>query len=209
MVYGRERKTCCVIKRKPQLREQLRLYTLYVKILGDNKMKSFNDNKGRFMTVTYADIRKRKDELDNKRVANVNKVIHLAETLVEEYKKSLGLEKETWTDFQGGENKYVTVGVVSNNGEFKAKKLHEIPVTGYKSIRFHIATVVDDSPRGGDVLILGVSISLSLTDENAATLYIDDPSLTSASIREDRWEDACNKIKDAVYMGVDSTETVI
>lgn len=169
-------------------------------------MNSFNNNKGRFMTITYADIRKKKIEIDNKRIDSSNKVTQLAEKLVNEYQKSLNLPSETWGDIQGGVNKYVMVGAYNEGFGFKEKSLYNIPVIDYKSIEFSIATVIDDTPRGGDFVV--VNICLTVNEDEVVTVM-----LLSASdfitVRGDKWDEACNKIKDATYLGIDKIQTII
>lgn len=169
-------------------------------------MNSFNNNKGRFMTITYADIRKKKKEIDSKRIDSSNKVTQLAEKLVNEYQKSLNLPSETWSDIQGGVNKYVMVGIYNEGFNFREQSLYSIPVIDYKSIEFDIATVVDDTPRGGDFVV--IHICLTVNDDETITVML--PSASDfITVRGDKWDEACNKIKDATYLGIDKIQTII
>ncbi|WP_272694385.1 hypothetical protein [Providencia sp. PROV036] len=158
------------------------------------------------MTITYADIRKKKKEIDNKRITACINVIHQAVNLVCEYRESLGLPKETWDDIQGNANNYVMVGELFSDGVFKEKSLNDMPVKDYKTIEFDIATVVDDSPRGGDFVI--VHVILTVNEDNSTSVMLL-PGSDFISVIDGRWGEACNKIKDATYLGIDKIETII
>ncbi|MDE9552772.1 hypothetical protein [Xenorhabdus bovienii] len=152
------------------------------------------------MTITYKDIRERKLDIEKERNARISPIYSAASALVDEYKESLELGSDTWADIRGISHPYVVIGIVNEEGEFQKKPLTEIKLTPECRLNFTISTVTDDSPEGGDTVLVGV------------TLFFDSNHVVNAKvgnqtiyIRDDR-TDVCNVIKGDVMRMIDNPE---
>ncbi|MDE9447361.1 hypothetical protein KKJ04_17605 [Xenorhabdus bovienii] len=121
-------------------------------------MNAFNYSEGRFMTITYKDIRERKLDVEKERNARISPIFSAASALVNAYKESLELESNTWDNIQGISHEYVMIGIVNEKEEFQQTPLTEIKLTPENHLNFTISTVVDDSPKGGDTVLVGVTL---------------------------------------------------
>ncbi|KLU14526.1 hypothetical protein [Xenorhabdus griffiniae] len=155
------------------------------------------------MTITYKELRERKIKLDEKRIENMNRVREEALALIDKYTESLQLENESWDDYQGNQNSYVTTGILYDDGTFRKCDINSVTIDDYSTISFFISTVIDDSPRGGSFIPVGV------------TLWIGDDDRTHVRIGEDsdgikvinnNWDRVCFRLKDKVFIGISKTE---
>ncbi|MEQ1964351.1 hypothetical protein ABLB69_14520 [Xenorhabdus khoisanae] len=147
------------------------------------------------MTVTYKTIRERKITVDEIRKDNINRIYREAADLVEAYKRSLELDNETWIDVQGATRPYVMAGIMSEYA-FEQKAPTSIKLTPDYHLHFVIATVIDDSPRGGDMALVDVELFI---DGNQMTACVGQPTKIVYIFDGDKAE-VCDIIKDNVLM---------
>ncbi|CDH22131.1 hypothetical protein KKJ17_19560 [Xenorhabdus bovienii] len=147
------------------------------------------------MSVTYKTIRERKINVDERRQANINRIYKEATDLIEAYKHSLELENESWTDVQGAERPYVMVGAMSEYA-FEQKIPTSIKLSSDYRLHFVIATVIDDSPRGGDTALVNVELFI---DGNQMTAHVEQGH-KKIYIFDDDKKEFCDAIKDNVLM---------
>ncbi|PHM54519.1 hypothetical protein [Xenorhabdus sp. KK7.4] len=152
------------------------------------------------MAVTYKDMHEKMRSIQNEIQKRDNFLRKMAQKLIKTYEYSLQLESSHWTDIEGRDRPYVFIGDVEE-GDFTKKHINDIEVNG-NTMKFVIATVVDDSPRGGDAA--GCEIELS-TDKYAEEINIKfqtKKGKCEVTIRGDDWREACDILKDATYMDI-------
>ncbi|MCP9270370.1 hypothetical protein M5U04_20410 [Xenorhabdus sp. XENO-1] len=147
------------------------------------------------MTVTYKTIRERKITVNEIRKDNINRIYREATDLVEAYKRSLELDNETWIDVQGATRPYVMAGIMSEYA-FEQKAPTSINLTPDYHLHFVIATVIDDSPRGGDTALVDVELFI---DGNQMTARVEQ-GYENIYIFDDDKTEVCDTIKDTVLM---------
>ncbi|MBD1229106.1 hypothetical protein [Xenorhabdus griffiniae] len=147
------------------------------------------------MTVTYKTIRERKISVDERHQDNINWIYRKATDLVEAYIRSLELDNKSWIDVQGAEKPYVMTGFMAEYG-FEQKTPTSIKLTPDHHLHFAIATVIDDSPRGGDTAVVDVELFI---DGNQMTAIVGQPSKLIYIFDDDETE-FCDAIKDNVLM---------
>lgn len=151
------------------------------------------------MKITYADIRKKHEQIEIERTERAELVLLEAQNLVDAYQNSLGLKKETWTDYTGVEIPYVFIGKKADD-HFKKTSLNSIGLNDKYGIDFTIATVIDDSPHGG--ALSGVEIHLRLKDTNGtiSVLVGADSREFNVSKTTDKYKNVCEEIKAQVLL---------
>jgi len=118
------------------------------------------DYMEKWMSITYEDIRKQRYKLDELYSKRQRKLQDLAHKLVREYKDSLSLPSDVWTDSKGVERPYVTVGTVNDKGNYQQGSVNTAKLDEDYKINFVISTVIDDSPfDGGQHYLLSISMS--------------------------------------------------
>ncbi|CQH62161.1 hypothetical protein [Yersinia frederiksenii] len=150
------------------------------------------------MTITYKDISERQKQLNIARESRIEIVVTEAVALVEAYQKSLVLDKSTWKDIEGKEQPYVMAGVLDKEGNFIKKPLTSIELGADYVLSFEVATVVDDSPRGGDMITQSICISI---DGGVAKVNLQDVGKIISVIDGDR-TGICDAMKDRVLMSI-------
>lgn len=147
------------------------------------------------MTITYKEIRERYVQLEKAQEEKRHRVVTEALKLVNAYKESLALENPTWTDIEGKEQSYVMVGY-TDDCDFIKKPITSIEPDRLYNLSFDIATVINDSPRGGEIKLVSVSVSIrkGIVGVDMGNKYI--------SIIADDWTEVCNLIKDQVFMSI-------
>ncbi|EPU3949970.1 hypothetical protein [Klebsiella michiganensis] len=145
------------------------------------------------MGITYAEIKKKREDVEAAQIERSNIVYSEAEQLVEQYRKSLGLERETWTDIKGVASPYVSTGYVTGDS-FRKSSLLEIDLEKDYSFDFEISTVTDDSPRGGSYSV--VSIDLRLHDASGTIkVVVNNGKTFLVEEKENKYADVCEEIK--------------
>ena len=160
-------------------------------------MNSFNCNEGRHMTVTYKDIRERFTQLEKAKEDRRILVTTESMKLADAYYTSLGLENPVWVDVQGTNKPYVIIGSMHGD-RFVAESFSTIPLDEDYGINFTLATVVDDSPRGGESKLVNIYLRIK---DGVTTVWVSD-AVREISVIDDNWADVCRLIKDKVYMAI-------
>ncbi|MET4859790.1 hypothetical protein [Morganella morganii] len=163
-------------------------------------MTTFNDNKGRFMNITYKDIQDRVAKVEEAKAERINRVTLAASTLVEKYIKSLNLESEAWKSIDGAYKPYVTTGKQFDEHSYVSRPVTSLPLSEGYSLDFDIATVIDDSPRGGEAV--RVNVNLWVNSDDVLCARIDGAAGTYQVIDGD-WDKVCDKIKDHVILAIE------
>ncbi|POE20491.1 hypothetical protein [Pectobacterium odoriferum] len=144
------------------------------------------------MALTYQDIRAKREQNEERRDRLINTVIKEAHELLIEYVESLELGSATWADINGVNREYVEAGVMFG-GEFKRYPLNSITLDDKYGARFAIATVIDDTPRGGEIIPIGVY--LYIRDGNVI-VNIDNSNRPITVIQgENKYKNVCEEIK--------------
>jgi hypothetical protein len=151
------------------------------------------------MSITYADIRKKHEQIEIERAERAELVLLEAQNLVDAYQISLGLKKDTWTDYAGLEAPYVFIGKKTDD-HFKKSSLNSIGLNDKYGIDFTIATVIDDSPHGGS--LSGVEIHLRIKDTRGtiSVLVGADSKEFNVSKSADKYKKVCEEIKAQVLL---------
>lgn len=149
------------------------------------------------MTVTYKEIRERYQQLENARDKRVDDVKRYAALLVKAYGESLELESATWKTIQGAQKPYVDAGLMFDN-KFKSTNINGILLDKQYGLRFFIATVVDDSPRGGETVAVCVRIFI----ENDILIAEIGDNSKRISVIDGQFDAVCVEIKDCVLMAI-------
>ncbi|MGE0971144.1 hypothetical protein ACQFN5_16005 [Klebsiella sp. WOUb02] len=145
------------------------------------------------MGITYAEIKKKREDVEAAQIERSNIVYSEAEQLVEQYRKSLGLERESWTDIKGVASPYVSTGYVIGE-DFRKSRLMEIELERDYGFDFAISTVTDDSPRGGSYSV--VNIDLRLYDARGTIkVVVNDDRTFLVEEKENKYADVCEEIK--------------
>lgn len=151
------------------------------------------------MSITYSDIRERRRQVDEMREQRNALVIKEACALIAAYERSLELESPTWTDIKGVKNPYVIAGV-DDNGNFKKHPTSGIELDERYGLRFALATVIDDSPHGGDIVSANIYLWV---DGGETKIIINDSGRPSTLIEgEGRFKGICEEIKTHVLMQI-------
>ncbi|MCC8379879.1 hypothetical protein [Xenorhabdus sp. PB30.3] len=167
-----------------------------INVIGD-KMSFFKNNKGKFMTVTYKDMHEKMLSIQNEIQKRDNFLRKIAQKLVKAYEDSLQLESHHWTDIEGRDRPYVLIGDIEE-GDFTKKHINDIEVNG-NTMKLVIATVVDDTPRGGDTAGCEVEISTDKYAEEINIKFQTKKGQQAVVIRGDDWREARDILKDATY----------
>lgn len=158
------------------------------------------------MGITYEEIKKRREDVEAEQSNRRNLILSEAERLVDEYRKSLGLEKETWTDISGVTHPYVFTGKMYD-ANFRKCALNQIEFEANYFFNFTISTVVDDSPRGGKACNVSIRIRLLYSD---GTVEVDDGEKTfRADEKENKYANVCEAIKLRVLSSVNDPELAL
>lgn len=160
-------------------------------------MKSLNCNRGRFMTITYEKMREKMESIKSERKNRFDFIQKSIRELVEAYKGSLYLPSKTWKGIDDKEYQYVTIGKMID-GKFSDKPIEPIE---YHVVNIAIATVVDDTGRGGQSAICELEIS---TDRFAEELYVHVKGRNGrkVTIIDGDYREACDLIKDVSYSDI-------
>lgn len=145
------------------------------------------------MGITYAEIKKKREDVEAARFERANTVCSEAEHLVEQYRKSLGLESETWTDIKGVNLPYVSVGRLYDT-TFRKSDLSGIDLNEDYGIDFAISTVTDDSPRGGDFSVVRINLRLQNTS-GTIKVVVDNDKTFLVEVKENKYAGVCEEIK--------------
>ncbi|WP_140919040.1 hypothetical protein [Limnobaculum xujianqingii] len=117
------------------------------------------DKSWRNNLITYKDINLAYSELIAKQSKRLNDLRNASNELIFDYERSLGLERNVWEDLHGNEREYTTFGVIEND-KFIEKSIHQIKMDTNFSLSYSIKTVVNDTPLGGDHVLISVSIRI-------------------------------------------------
>ncbi len=150
------------------------------------------------MSITYKDIRQKKEELKKKREERIQTTQKAALKLVNEYKKSLSLENDSWKDIKNIDHPYVYVVINYNEDKYRAAKISEIELTYNYTLEFVIMTVIDDSARGGESIATNISVWV---DDSGISVYVGQSGGRLVVI-DDNWVEVCDSIKDDVYQKI-------
>lgn len=121
------------------------------------------------MSISYVDIRRQSFKLENQHAARRKILQDLGYKLTSEYRESLLLPADTWTDGNGVERPYVSIGVTNDSGNFQRTSLAGLRLDGEHRLSFQISTTIDDSQVTGGAHYL---ISISMW-KDGGTLYVD------------------------------------
>ncbi|AIU88321.1 hypothetical protein [Pectobacterium odoriferum] len=153
------------------------------------------------MHVTYQDIQQQY-LLTKKRHGERRAKLHQdAYSLVAEYKDSLALKSDTWRNSQADDNPYVTTGILSK-GEYQRKPISSFDIDESLSLKFVIATVIDDSIMGGSYYLIDISMryenGLLIVDIGAGKeeIIVADPG------KDGGYYAVCSCIKQLVLSGL-------
>ncbi|WP_258086947.1 hypothetical protein [Xenorhabdus bovienii] len=155
------------------------------------------------MTVTYVDIRERKKKVEKAQNERINLIYSEAVALVNAYKNSLEIESDAWLDFDGIPQPYVMTGLIYGEN-FRKAGLTSIELSSDYAINFTIATVVDDSNRGGDTVLVNISL---FVDDNVVTVIVGNEE-QEYPIIDGNLVNICNAIKDQVLFGIDDPNLI-
>ncbi|KJF76124.1 hypothetical protein UA45_20250 [Morganella morganii] len=160
-------------------------------------MNTLSNNKGRFMTITYKEMRERALGIQAENDKRIEFLKSGIKKLLSDYVASLELESGTWKNIDGREREYVDV-YLNRNEEFIPFQFDDI-TTYYTTIAF--ATVVNDDPRGGECASCSFSIE---SDQSAGSLIIKlrDIRGKEFTITNNDFSEVCNAIKDATYADI-------
>lgn len=96
------------------------------------------------MGITYSDIQQQRHLLQNKYDLRRSELQQHGFKLINEYRASLELDRNTWIDTSGAEHAYVRSGEIDDAGKFKAKPLAAFDLDRDYKLKFKISTAVDD-----------------------------------------------------------------
>lgn len=156
-----------------------------------------NCNEGRFMTITYEKMREKMEGIQSERKKRFDFIRKSIRELGLAYKESLDLPSNDWTGIDGKNYPYFMVGKM-DNGTFVHLPLEPIE---YHIVDIAIATVVDDTGRGGQ----NVSCELQLsTDRFAEELYVHVKGNGGGKVTviDGDYREVCNLIKDVSYADI-------
>lgn len=162
------------------------------------------------MSIDYAQIRERREQVEKAREGRHALVISEAQSLVDAYEESLNLDNKTWTDVKGITVPYVMAGRLYDEVNFRRCALNSIELNNDYSMSFSIATVVDDSPRGG--ALSRVDIRVSIKDSKG--VVVADVGIGQKSKRfeipvtDNKYKAACEEIKLLVLMSVNDSNLI-
>lgn len=162
-------------------------------------MRIPNCNEGRFMTITYEQMREKMEGIQSERKRRFDFIQKSMRELVTAYKGSLDLPADSWKGIDDKEYPYVTIGKMVD-GLFANLQVEPIE---YHIIDIAIATVVDDTGRGGQ----NVSCELQLsTDRFAKELYVHVKGHRGGKVTviDGDYREVCNLIKDVSYADISS-----
>lgn len=153
------------------------------------------------MTVTYEQIRERREELDKERDERKGLIRGAVRKLSDMYIDSLGLKGMSWKTISGQAQEYVYFR--QDGRRYPAPE--NIGFTENYIADFKIVTVIDDTPRGGDAVEVDVDIYV-LDDE----LHIDVGSADDLTRKEfvvdpeneAQMQKVCDALKDATLMKI-------
>lgn len=121
------------------------------------------------MSISYADIRRQRIKLDNQYAVRRKLLQDLGYKLVSEYRDSLSLPAEKWTDGNGVERPYVSIGVINDSGNFQHSSLAGLRLDSEYCLSFQVSTTLDDSQvTGGSQYLISISMW-----KDGGTLYVD------------------------------------
>jgi len=154
------------------------------------------------MSITYADIKRKCNELEMKRETRLDFLRRCANTLANEFKASLELPATTWRDASGVEHPYVRMGDINDKGDFDRKPTPGFRLDDNLALTFMLSTVIDDSPFTGGPHYL-VTVSLKVID---GRLVVDlgrgkKQVIVSSPEEDGAYMEVCEAIKQLILMG--------
>lgn len=153
------------------------------------------------MTITYADIKKKREQLDDKRSAHVNRIINGIRQLRNEYFSSLQTPNQLWKDIHGEEHEYV---LLQDDQGFEVKP-QTIHLNENYEASFVLSTVIDDTPRGGCAINVPIKIFImdgKITVEVNKPTSRDYQSYIITEVEDGSYFEVCEKIKDSVFVAI-------
>ncbi|PHI30180.1 hypothetical protein [Budvicia aquatica] len=109
--------------------------------------------------ITYKNISSAFNDLALKQEERLSILRESASNLVNEYINSLGLEGVMWSDIKGKQNPYIETGWLEG-GDFKRENVYRMRPDADLYLEFHVRTVVNDKPIGGDGVVVIVRIGI-------------------------------------------------
>ena len=156
-----------------------------------------NCNEGRFMTITYEKMREKMEGIQSERKRRFDFIRKSIDALVKAYRGSLDLPSDTWQSIGGQEYSYVTLGVMIDG---KYSWSPQTPIE-FHIVNAAIATVVDDTGRGGQKVTCELEIS---TDRHAEELYVSVKGKNGGkvTVTGGDYREVCDLIKDVSYADI-------
>ncbi|WP_413734359.1 hypothetical protein ACL2XP_17985 [Sodalis sp. RH21] len=110
------------------------------------------------MNITYEDICKQRQNLDEKRQERKAKLQRDAGVLLASYQNSLSLEKPFWVDSRGQERPIVSTVYLNEKNLFEQQSFAALRLDENNRITFCISTVVHPGPNRGDYYLVTVAM---------------------------------------------------
>ena len=153
------------------------------------------------MTVTYEQIRERREELDKEREERIRLIHGTINKLRDTYIESLGLKGANWKTIDGYTRGYVYVS------QFNERDLspEDVQFKDYYIADIQIETVIDDTPRGGKSVKVDVDIyvrddelhiDIGSADDLTRKAFVIDPE------NDTQMQKVCDALKDATLMKI-------
>ncbi len=161
-----------------------------------------NNTLEKRMSITYADIQRKSVELEMKRETRQNFLRQCANSLANEFKKSLSLPSDTWKDASGVDHPYVRIGDINDKGTFERRPTAAFRLDDELALSFMISTVIDDAPyNGGPHYLVTVKLCVDggrvVADIGRGKKQV----IVYSPEVEGGYLDVCEAIKEVIMMG--------
>jgi|GEM_PF-1229857 len=153
------------------------------------------------MTITYADIKAKREKLDESRKQHISRLRDAIAGLRNSYIDSLGLPGISWKDLNHADRPYLRL--LDENEKDASPVTLDLGET--YTARFILATAINDSPRGGEEAFIYVTLSIIDNEINVRlhqnTFNHGDEYKVSDG-EDGAYIEVCEKIKDLVFMDI-------
>ncbi|EJB8473920.1 hypothetical protein MW376_004073 [Citrobacter freundii] len=161
-----------------------------------------NNSLEKRMSITYADIQRKSAELEMKRETRQDFLRQCAIALSNEFKKSLSLPSDTWTDANGVDHPYIRIGDMNDKGVFERRPTAAFKLDDDLALSFMLSTVIDDTPYNGGPYYL-VTVKLYV---DGGRLVVDigrgkKQVIVSSTDEDGAYFEVCEAIKEIIMMG--------
>ncbi|MBD8129242.1 hypothetical protein IFU23_06475 [Pantoea agglomerans] len=163
------------------------------------------------MSVTFNDLKAKNKELNDRIWKLREKLQDEAARFVREYCESLSVPgNNTWTDVQGNQRSYVQVGHLGQDGKFEAVNLARLQLDDDYTLRFFVATTLDDSSQyGGQLHCTPVALSFDGYWLKAFLNGGSDDLEFNVSPKAGGYEQVCSALKALILKGLDDAMPVM